>query len=115
MLRPPPRSTLFPYTTLFRSLLVELSLLPSECVAPVRAQGGEIRLPAPGQLQIRTAPDEPASHRPAATFACRAEPLDVAGLLGHVGQPDHHPGDCFQRTDERVQIGLGRREQVEMI
>src|SRR5260370_24131805 len=29
MIRRPPRSTLFPYTTLFRSLLTEQSFLPS--------------------------------------------------------------------------------------
>src|SRR5262249_61446041 len=29
MLRPPPRSTLFPYTTLFRSSLRKISTLPS--------------------------------------------------------------------------------------
>src|SRR5436309_6261117 len=29
MIRPPPRSTLFPYTTLFRSLVVQLDAAPS--------------------------------------------------------------------------------------
>src|SRR5438477_5597012 len=28
MIRPPPRSTLFPYTTLFRSLKVTVSIMP---------------------------------------------------------------------------------------
>src|SRR3989442_11659965 len=32
MIRRPPRSTLFPYTTLFRSLLSELGVLPDFCV-----------------------------------------------------------------------------------
>src|SRR5438046_9438682 len=31
MLRPPPTSTLFPYTTLFRSLLVRGAVLQHEC------------------------------------------------------------------------------------
>src|SRR5205085_4417916 len=30
MIRPPPRSTLFPYTTLFRSLLEQLEVHPSK-------------------------------------------------------------------------------------
>src|SRR3712207_8701566 len=30
MIRRPPRSTLFPYTTLFRSLFFEITLIPSE-------------------------------------------------------------------------------------
>src|SRR2546430_11585083 len=36
MIRRPPRSTLFPYTTLFRSLLELLSpwLMPSDCALP---------------------------------------------------------------------------------
>src|SRR5437660_9536054 len=41
MIRPPPRSTLFPYTTLFRSLFVELS---SKVWAP---EGQGIRRAAP--------------------------------------------------------------------
>src|SRR2546422_3462177 len=31
MIRRPPRSTLFPYTTLFRSVLVDTGLRPEEC------------------------------------------------------------------------------------
>src|SRR5438552_14590871 len=37
MLRPPPRSTLFPYTTLFRS---ELSAPPAACAARAGARRG---------------------------------------------------------------------------
>src|SRR5437588_5574805 len=56
MLRPPPRSTLFPYTTLFRSLRGELGLLRQlrrhaptgnrdglRAHAPARRLGGELR------------------------------------------------------------------------
>src|SRR5437867_6284856 len=34
MIRPPPRSTLFPYTTLFRSRIIEARELPPECRRP---------------------------------------------------------------------------------
>src|SRR2546422_8539475 len=34
MIRRPPRSTLFPYTTLFRSLAVQLGMLPLELQRP---------------------------------------------------------------------------------
>src|SRR5438552_5623613 len=36
MIRPPPRSTLFPYTTLFRSLYIEQPLAPDELVGHAR-------------------------------------------------------------------------------
>src|SRR5256885_12129250 len=55
MIRRPPRSTLFPYTTLFRSQRFEedvpgipdlraLYALPAD--APVRLEGGDLRVPA---------------------------------------------------------------------
>src|SRR5690349_23980836 len=40
MLRRPPRSTLFPYTTLFRSLVQDL---PSEWTNPLRHESGAAR------------------------------------------------------------------------
>src|SRR3712207_8688794 len=40
MIRPPPRSTLFPYTTLFRSYLVEPEDAPAELPGVVYAHGG---------------------------------------------------------------------------
>src|SRR5437899_5114431 len=39
MIRPPPRSTLFPYTTLFRSI-VGSSSTATVAAAPLRASGG---------------------------------------------------------------------------
>src|SRR3712207_7043895 len=42
MIRRPPRSTLFPYTTLFRSLAVsEIRSLPFQFVAPAVDPGGK--------------------------------------------------------------------------
>src|SRR5438034_9876546 len=63
MLRPPPRSTLFPYTTLFRSR----DLLP----VPALARGG-------GSLPHR---DVRATHRERAAGG-DAEPLQVGGSRG---------------------------------
>src|SRR5438034_4032193 len=62
MLRPPPRSTLFPYTTLFRSLVrteararvrVAVVLRPFERSAPGRHKhGADGRPPSPGRSDV---------------------------------------------------------------
>src|SRR3712207_8539823 len=50
MIRRPPRSTLFPYTTLFRSSIIQLTLLPGLLVllalrqTQAQAQGGLLRV-----------------------------------------------------------------------
>src|SRR5947207_11878002 len=46
MIRPPPRSTLFPYTTLFRSL-VKIEGVDKELVGQVAAEIRAIRPPEP--------------------------------------------------------------------
>src|SRR5256885_13079909 len=43
MIRRPPRSTLFPYTTLFRSPVHGLQALQHEALNARRAPGGEVR------------------------------------------------------------------------
>src|SRR5438874_5774091 len=40
MIRPPPRSTLFPYTTLFRSTILAVTLVPVLCTYLL---GGKVR------------------------------------------------------------------------
>src|SRR5438309_3662386 len=47
MIPRPPRSTLFPYTTLFRSPTWSSSLLGAEMMSFEGKLGGEIALPAP--------------------------------------------------------------------
>src|SRR6266545_5919944 len=47
MIRRPPRSTLFPYTTLFRSP-------PARKSWPARPPAGRHRRPAPGSLRVRS-------------------------------------------------------------
>src|SRR5437762_11388400 len=43
MIRPPPRSTLFPYTTLFRSNSMNEFCPEKPCQPSLRTQGGSIR------------------------------------------------------------------------
>src|SRR2546422_11246260 len=61
MIRRPPRSTLFPYTTLFRSLTVALRTLPP-AVEPIREAGLPtlyiVKLPA-ASIQIYLYPERP--------------------------------------------------------
>src|SRR3712207_6996849 len=52
MIRRPPRSTLFPYTTLFRSAVSG----PAEVVAPRAALEGPLRLLFVGRLSPRKGP-----------------------------------------------------------
>src|SRR3712207_1627595 len=62
MIRRPPRSTLFPYTTLFRSEPAPPGRLPRRAPQPVRPRGGEAhprpaaRRPAPVRSRAAAAP-----------------------------------------------------------
>src|SRR5690606_41927754 len=73
LLRPPPISTLFPYTTLFRSL---------------------IRLPFPGQR-------EPAV-RSLLHQAVGQQRVQRPIALGGVGQPDHVQRGALDRSEEHT-------------
>src|SRR3712207_7093292 len=53
MIRRPPRSTLFPYTTLFRSALDELEVEPRLVLEDVEALSRERLVPALGMLESR--------------------------------------------------------------
>src|SRR3712207_8397974 len=55
MIRRPPRSTLFPYTTLFRSLHAALARRPEHVgrPAPERARAGDRRLRRPDPRPVR--------------------------------------------------------------
>src|SRR3989449_5374256 len=59
MIRRPPRSTLFPYTTLFRSVHVQLEVLPQPSpLLPLVAEQLRDREPADRLLQgLRARPD----------------------------------------------------------
>src|SRR2546425_9573108 len=54
MIRRPPRSTLFPYTTLFRSVMKAASSLARKLTAPTRSSGFSSRWIARVLLEIRS-------------------------------------------------------------
>src|SRR3712207_6915409 len=98
MIRRPPRSTLFPYTTLFRSCV------PAHCpVVPPCAHFTSLRPPGASQPSLRPSPGRPIS-RPYAresasetgTFLFSSggrEPSDLPDLLPLEGLPPHQgPG-----------------------
>src|SRR5258707_11809484 len=49
MIRRPPRSTLFPYTTLFRSLLLDITIVPDGPLRPDDDRTAKITLGGGGQ------------------------------------------------------------------
>src|SRR3712207_6114595 len=102
MIRPPPRSTLFPYTTLFRSVVLLLPALPDEGAKLVHQ---ELHQRSVFSSVLRDQPPEP---REAEHLAFGVVGLDqavaveedaIAGLqhgflllVGHPGhQPQRHP------------------------
>src|SRR2546422_11592904 len=96
MIRRPPRSTLFPYTTLFRSLVDQ--------VAP-----GHV-LAAPG------AHLHPVVHAPVAVRADVLEPVAVAPLLRPAAPRTgphrvHHPAPASPATAALILESLGRSEE----
>src|SRR2546426_8243532 len=76
MIRRPPRSTLFPYTTLFRSL-EPLSLDPEPAVSPTTEKSFSFRV-APRRESMRTSREEQVRPR---TFDCPKEPTEVRPLV----------------------------------
>src|SRR3712207_7834089 len=59
MIRHPPRSTLFPYTTLFRSVLVRDDAAGLERVGAVAAAQAELAQVHQQEVVVRAARDEP--------------------------------------------------------
>src|SRR2546421_6128976 len=58
MIRRPPRSTLFPYTTLFRSTTTSFPARPRQRPIPMTAARSASRTPAPRRVSsIRSIPD----------------------------------------------------------
>src|SRR3712207_8697069 len=90
MIRRPPRSTLFPYTTLFRSeaaLAVEHRDLESNVRAPQGPRGG-----APGVLRHHIPERQPEAPRPLQHLQRRVGP---AGLLGE--RSEEHTSELQSR------------------
>src|SRR2546425_12773712 len=94
MIRRPPRSTLFPYTTLFRSLPGEAAVLPRGARA--------VRLAEPADLY---APDRPARRRGEAHRQGRGH---GGGLPRRRGRPDAVKiGRAACRERGEISVGAG--------
>src|SRR2546430_11443445 len=92
MIRRPPRSTLFPYTTLFRSRIRPVESLTDAGGVGVIPPRHEIAVGSPG------AAVEPAPGKRAAVVAQLAESCELlARLAYHLGRV-LGVGDVFQRT-----------------
>src|SRR3989441_3189043 len=79
MIRRPPRSTLFPYTTLFRSLA--LVLVAGERVVGGERDGGGARLLARRPVGLRPLPRRPARLRAARSEEHTSELQSLAYLV----------------------------------
>src|SRR5260370_15777062 len=62
MIRRPPRSTLFPYTTLFRSMRLQLDTLVTDAKKNMQKISGAAGLPAVGQERSEEHTSELQSH-----------------------------------------------------
>src|SRR3712207_522289 len=104
MIRRPPRSTLFPYTTLFRSLRAREPLLlhPRELAALAQLRDGLVDLPAQGVALLEEHP---------VLLACLELPGhgDLVGQILHDRRPDRHVHD--EGVDLPVGERAGRRAQ----
>src|SRR5256885_13053219 len=89
MIRRPPRSTLFPYTTLFRS-----TPLHRHCLGAARS----IRCDPARERDARTAPD--VAHAPPSESA--VPPVDEARGGGSGGRQDQSNGPCVDRKSTRL-------------
>src|SRR2546430_7056979 len=101
MIRRPPRSTLFPYTTLFRSQLAELI----EGVAPARPRGRRRIHPATRVFQARSE-EHTSELQSQSNLVCRL-------LLEKKKNHKHHPplpvpSRCRDRAHTPISSRLGR-------
>src|SRR2546426_3571974 len=74
MIRRPPRSTLFPYTTLFRSLLLELAhgrALCQEPVAPLLLEGRTTRQLLPDLASVGRSEEHTSELQSPCNLVCR--------------------------------------------
>src|SRR3989454_11667233 len=111
MIRPPPRSTLFPYTTLFRSgVLALVAMARPVLVEPCRDEVGARHDTRPVALDVgvdRVADEQeevgPSErHRPEDPVAAVHRPAEAAAA--EVAAPEEpHPGAC---------VGGGRRHET---
>src|SRR3989449_5116591 len=111
MIRRPPRSTLFPYTTLFRSLRHALLLLPLQVLRADRRRRGHARAPP--------RPPRPAARAPRHGRVPHGTLLLLRARRADPGRPRHAPPRglaprALAALDprERRQAGVARRQRA---
>src|SRR5438876_8625491 len=117
MIRRPPRSTLFPYTTLFRSLLVEARLAPAGRVAVGGPEPGGVgrenlvdheqaTVGRAAELELRIGDDDAPWRRVGATGLVQAQTRALELLGERAAERLHH----MRKRDVLVvpDFGLGR-------
>src|SRR5699024_2201454 len=131
LLRPPPRSTLFPYTTLFRSFPSTAAVGPTGSARPLRPdlQRRDLQLPR-AAVRARTRPRRRVRDRRGRRTDPRRVPPSVgrgrAGSAGHVrlrdlghrgASPLRGPGPVRDQTpvprDGPRRDGVREREEVD--
>src|SRR5690242_21935665 len=96
MIRRPPRSTLFPYTTLFRSRLTSKLCFFSQSLRPVRCR-------PPG-----TIPGEHFQSTIRGVFFTRSEERRVGKECRSRGAPDHYKKKQAGRGIEEISANVSR-------
>src|SRR5688572_31598685 len=92
MIRPPPRSTLFPYTTLFRSTHVEVVTdHPFEERPP---GGGPVEHPGVGDLELT-----------------ERQLVDVAGAPVDVGRSEEHTSELQSQSNLVCRLLLEKKKK----
>src|SRR2546429_1553544 len=101
MIRRPPRSTLFPYTTLFRSLTAHTAA--SSC-------GTTACLRAATLAPVPTLRGDPRSEEHTSELQSRLHL--VCRLLLEKKKPTQHTRHCLDRYEPHLQLVAGRRDQL---
>src|SRR3712207_8622484 len=112
MIRRPPRSTLFPYTTLFRSLEVTVAKEVAQSEALLAAR--RCSLPALSRLDTLTVLEDVTVPRPRlAEMVDRIEAVAarhdlLIGTFGHAGDGNLHPTAVIDARDPAAADQIGR-------
>src|SRR5256885_17091042 len=100
MIRRPPRSTLFPYTTLFRSLAHRFPVLRVERPQEALAQEQHVLSALPQrrhveydhrQAEVEILTESLLAHLPLEIAVRRGDDVDVDLALAHAAHPPHQP------------------------
>src|ERR1044071_782994 len=103
MIRRPPRSTLFPYTTLFRSMRRGLAAQP-EMQGPARASFCDA---APGVSPQGGVRPDSLSYRLSAFSAVRRQLAEDADDLAWQARSSRSGGHCARMSDDAAGLDLG--------